>query len=79
MNDVNDHALKVDERYVWVGTRRGLSRYDKVTESWTSFTKPDTLSENEVFAVTASRDRKLRTEISTYCLNGVNCCDFIFV
>jgi ligand-binding sensor domain-containing protein len=53
MNDVNDHSLKVDERYVWVGTRRGLSRYDKITESWTNFTKRDALADDRVFAVVA--------------------------
>jgi len=53
MNDVNDDALKVDDRYVWVGTRRGLSRYDKITESWTNFTKREALAHDRVFAVVA--------------------------
>ena len=53
MNDVNNNSLKVDERYVWVGTRRGLSRYDKITESWTNFTKRDALADDRVFAVVA--------------------------
>ncbi len=50
-DDVNDYALKVDERYVWVGTRMGLSRYDKITETWTNFTKQKALSENKITAV----------------------------
>ncbi|MFC1713744.1 hypothetical protein ACFL6S_08750 [Candidatus Poribacteria bacterium] len=53
MNDVNDHALKVDERYVWVGTRSGLGRYDKITESWTNFTKHQSVAHNRIVAVTA--------------------------
>lgn len=50
-DDVNDHALKVDERYVWVGTRKGLSRYDKITESWANFEKRSALADDSVFAV----------------------------
>jgi ligand-binding sensor domain-containing protein len=53
MNDVNNHSLKVDDRYVWVGTRRGLSRYDKITESWTNFTKREALAHDRVYAVAA--------------------------
>jgi ligand-binding sensor domain-containing protein len=52
MNGVTNYGLKVDERYVWVGTPIGLSRYDKVTESWTNFTKQVNLSADEVLAVT---------------------------
>ena len=33
----NVKSLAVDGNYLWVGTRVGLSRYDKVTGSWTSF------------------------------------------
>jgi len=50
-NDVNDYGLKVDDRYVWVGTRKGLSRYDKITETWTNFTRKNTLSSDKVTAV----------------------------
>jgi len=53
MDDVNDHGLKVDERYVWVGTRRGLSRYDKITESWTNFTKHNSVANDRIVAVVA--------------------------
>ena len=43
-NHVGEYALAVDEDYVWVGTIRGLSRYDKQKESWTPFTPLPTLS-----------------------------------
>ncbi|MBI1930238.1 hypothetical protein HYR99_39050, partial [Candidatus Poribacteria bacterium] len=42
-NHTNPRALKVDDNYVWVGTPRGLSRYDKQKESWTSYTALPTL------------------------------------
>jgi len=50
-SDINDYGLKVDERYVWIGTDFGLSRYDKVTESMTNFTKQGTLANNKVTAI----------------------------
>ena len=43
-NHVGEYALAVDENYVWVGTIRGLSRYDKQKESWTPFPPLPTLS-----------------------------------
>ena len=46
------YQLKVGSKYVWVGTSRGLSRYDKVSETWTSFTKPTTLADRRAVAVT---------------------------
>ncbi|MGQ9608159.1 MAG: ligand-binding sensor domain-containing protein [bacterium] len=51
MDDVNDFGLNVDERYVWVGTRRGLSRYDKLTESWTNFMKCNSLADDKVYSI----------------------------
>ena len=45
------YQLKVDSKYVWVGTSRGLSRYDKEKETWTSFTKPTTLADRRAVAV----------------------------
>ena len=38
-NHVGEYGLAVDEDYVWVGTLRGLSRYDKRKESWTPLTR----------------------------------------
>ncbi|MFC1715879.1 hypothetical protein ACFL6S_19575 [Candidatus Poribacteria bacterium] len=52
-NWVNDRSLKVDERYVWAGTPRGLSVYDKESETWTSYTQSETLIGNEIRAVVA--------------------------
>ena len=46
------YQLKVDSKYVWVGTSRGLSRYDKAKETWTSFTKPTILADRRAVAVT---------------------------
>ena len=43
-NHVDEYGLAVDDKYVWVGTLRGLARYDKQRESWTSFTAMPTLS-----------------------------------
>ena len=43
-NHVDEYGLAVDDRYVWVGTLRGLARYDKQRESWTPFTAMPTLS-----------------------------------
>ena len=37
-NHVGEYGLAVDQDYVWVGTLRGLSRYDKRKESWTPLT-----------------------------------------
>ena len=42
-NHVGEYGLAVDEDYVWVGTLRGLSRYDKRKESWTALTALPTL------------------------------------
>jgi len=53
MNYINDRALKADEKYLWVGTPKGIARYDKQTESWTNYTKLGTLDGNRVQAVAA--------------------------
>ena len=50
------YQLKVDSKYVWVGTVRGLSRYDKEKGTWTSFTKPTTLADRR--AVTVATDSR---------------------
>jgi ligand-binding sensor domain-containing protein len=55
-NEINNRALKVDERYLWVGTPRGISRYDKVNLSWfvqTNYTQQETLAANRIQAVAA--------------------------
>jgi len=52
-NHINNRALKVDDRLVWAGTQRGLSIYDKESETWTSYTQSETLIGNEVRSVVA--------------------------
>ena len=51
LNHISERGLAVDEKYVWVGTPRGLNRYDKQTESWTYFMKMDSLIGREVKAL----------------------------
>ena len=52
-NWINDRSLKADERFVWAGTPRGLSVYDKKTETWISYVQSETLIGNEIRAVVA--------------------------
>jgi ligand-binding sensor domain-containing protein len=52
-NHTNERALKADDRLVWVGTPRGLSMYDKESETWISYTQSETLIGNEVRSVVA--------------------------
>ena len=44
-------SLAVDSRYLWVGTDRGLSRYDKVDGRWSNFTMKDGLAHNHVLSI----------------------------
>ena len=50
-NHVGEYALAVDKDYVWVGTIRGLSRYDKHKESWTPLSPLPTLAGRTVRTV----------------------------
>ena len=50
-NHVGEYGLAVDKDYVWVGTIRGLSRYNKNSESWTPFIPLPTLSGRTVRTV----------------------------
>ena len=52
-NHVGEYGLAVDEDYVWVGTLRGLSRYDKRKESWTPLAALPTLVGRTVRTVDA--------------------------
>ena len=66
-------SLAVDSRYLWVGTDRGLSRYDKTRGRWNNFTIKDGLAHNHVLAITlddlqvwiGTRDGVNRYEIPT--------------
>ena len=55
-SNVIEHSLVVDEKYAWVGTAGGLSRYDLKKEIWTTFTQSPltrTLRESKVYAIAA--------------------------
>ena len=66
-------SLAVDSRYLWVGTDRGLSRYDKVQGRWDNFTVKDGLAHNHVLSIAlddlqvwiGTRDGVSRYEIPT--------------
>ena len=66
-------SLAVDSRYLWVGTDRGLSRYDKTQGRWTNFTVRDGLAHNHVLSIVldgaqvwiGTRDGVSRYEIPT--------------
>jgi ligand-binding sensor domain-containing protein len=32
-------SIAIDDGQVWIGTHRGLSRYDKLTDTWMTFTE----------------------------------------
>ncbi len=49
-------SLAVDSRYVWVGTDRGLSRYDKRSDQWDNFTVKDGLAHNTVVSIALDSD-----------------------
>ena len=44
-------SLAVDSRYLWIGTDRGLSRYDKMQGRWRNFTVKDGLAHNHVLSI----------------------------
>jgi len=44
-------CVAADEEYVWVGTMRGVSRYDKKKDTWTTFTTEDGLPTNSISTI----------------------------
>ena len=66
-------SLTVDSRYLWVGTDRGLSRYNKAQGRWDNFTVKDGLAHNHVLSIAldehqvwiGTRDGVNRYEIPT--------------
>ncbi len=66
-------SLAVDSRYLWVGTDRGLSRYNKAGGRWDNFTVKDGLAHNHVLSIAldefqvwiGTRDGVSRYEIPT--------------
>ncbi len=51
-------SVEMNSGYVWVGTDRGVSRYDKVKRQWKNFTITDGLANNNVLAI-ALDDREV--------------------
>ena len=49
-------SLAVDSGYVWIGTDRGLSRYDKQRGRWVNFTVKDGLAHNSVLSIALDED-----------------------
>ena len=50
-NDIN--SLAVDDRDLWVGTKEGASRYDKIADRWDRYTRDTGLSNQGVAAIVA--------------------------
>jgi len=44
-------CVAVDKDYLWVGTKRGVSRYDKTSDSWDNYTSQDGLIDNAVSSI----------------------------
>ena len=48
-NDIN--SLAVDDQYLWVGTKEGACRYDKIADRWDRYTTETGLPNQDVVAV----------------------------
>lgn len=44
-------CVDADQSYIWIGTMRGVSRYDKRKDMWTTFTAEDGLPTDEIGSV----------------------------
>ena len=44
-------CVDADDDYIWIGTMRGISRYDKKKDVWVTFTVEDGLPTNEIGSV----------------------------
>ena len=49
-------GIAVGDRYVWVGTERGISRYDMKKEVWVTYTERDGLYRNKVSSICIDGD-----------------------
>ena len=49
-------SIAVGNRYVWVGTERGISRYDMKKEVWVTYTERDGLYRNKVSSICIDGD-----------------------
>jgi ligand-binding sensor domain-containing protein len=52
----NIRAIAIGERYIWVGTEKGLSRYDRRREVWVTYTRSDGLVSDEVSSICINDD-----------------------
>ena len=50
-NEIRNYGITVNSEYAWVGTADGLSRYDKMKDTWTTFVKQEMLASRRVAAV----------------------------
>jgi len=48
-NDIN--SLAIDDRYLWIGTKEGASRYDKIANRWDRYTRDTGLPDEDVVAM----------------------------
>ena len=49
-------SIAVGDRYVWVGTERGISRYDMKKEVWVTYAKQEGLHHNKVSSICIDGD-----------------------
>ncbi len=49
-------CVAVDKDYLWVGTKRGVGRYDKSSDSWDNYTSQDGLTDDAVSSIAMSDD-----------------------
>jgi ligand-binding sensor domain-containing protein len=50
-------CIAVDGKYVWVGTRMGVSRYDKKRDLWRTFTHEDGLPDDKINCIATDNRR----------------------
>jgi len=46
-------SIAADSDYIWVGTIRGVSRYDKKADTWATYTTENGLASNEISSICA--------------------------
>lgn len=52
----NVRCISADDNNVWIATDRGVSRFERATNSWIHYTKEDGLSSDNINAVASDRD-----------------------
>ena len=48
------NSLAVDERYVWIGTREGANRYDKIADKWDRYKRENGLPDEDITSIAIS-------------------------